>query len=424
MKSIINIGIIGFGTVGSGVYQIIAQNSDSIIKRTGIDIRIKTICDLNIDQVKSSTSNVVITDTWQDIVNDTEIDIVVELIGGIKPAKEIISQALKKGKSVVTANKKLLAEEGNEIFANSKSSLGKLGFEASVGGGIPCILSMKYGLVSNRYRAIMGILNGTTNYILTKMEEEGLSFPEALSQAQDKGFAEDDPTFDIEGYDAGHKISLLSMLAFGRKIDFSSILIEGITKISDLDIIYARDMGYVIKLLGIAKVVDDTLDIRVHPTMIPEKHLLASVRNEFNAIMYDCDMTDPVILYGKGAGSLPTASAIISDIIQIAEKEGIDEKSLISEEDARYILPENRVCRYYIRIHTEDKHGILTRISGVLAQHEISIASVIQKESAEKYVPLVIMTHEASEMGMIHALEEIGGFDFINGDITLIRVED
>jgi homoserine dehydrogenase len=319
MKSI-NVGIIGFGTIGRAVFDVLNRNGDIISSRTGATIKTVAVCDNRKEILQGVGPGVKTTDSWGDITADPSIDVVVELIGGINPAKDIILAALGSGKSVVTANKKLLAEAGADIFTAAENSKGSLKFEAAVGGGIPCLLALGTGLVADRVKSIMGILNGTTNYILTQMEEKGLPFDAALSEAQSKGFAEADPTFDIEGYDAGHKIALLAMLAYNKRIDFKKIDIEGITHISDMDISCARDMGYVIRLLGIARMTEKGLDISVHPTMVPSLHPLASVRNEFNAIMYDTDMTDPITLYGKGAGGNPTASAVISDIVQIMEQ--------------------------------------------------------------------------------------------------------
>ncbi len=423
MKSV-HIGIIGFGTVGKGVYNLLAKNASLIEKRSGISIKIKKICDLDTAMVTSYAKEIEVTDSWQEVVKDKEIDIIIELIGGINPAKEIVLEAMKNQKSVVTANKKLLAESGMEIFELANSSSAKLGFEASVAGGIPCIDSLKNGLVGNRIKSVIGILNGTTNYILTKMTESPEPFDKVLKTAQDLGFAEADPTFDIEGFDAGHKIALLSMIAYNKSVDFSSISIEGITKIDAIDISFAKDMGYIIKLLGISKEIDGTLDIRVHPTMLPEKHPLAAVNDEFNAVMFDGDMTDPILLYGKGAGSYPTASAVVSDIVDIAIKESIEEQSITLLEKSEYVTPNDRISRYYIRIYTDDKSGILSKISGVLGDHNISISSVMQKESDSEYIPLIIMTHEAKEDSINDSIKEINNFDFIRQDVMVIRVED
>jgi homoserine dehydrogenase len=420
----LNIAIIGFGTVGCGLYRLLEKNAEVIAQRTGIDISVTAVCDVRSDHVKKTAPGARIVSDWKEIVKDKSVDIVAELIGGIEPAKSIIMEALKNGKGVVTANKKLLAEEGRDIFKQANAGAGHIGFEAAVGGGIPCILALRHGLVGNRMRSIMGILNGTTNFILTMMRENNMPFPDALRDAQEKGFAEADPTFDIEGYDAGHKIALLAMIAFNKNISYGDIRVEGISHISKADIAYARDMGYVIKLLGIAKEIDGNIDIRVHPTMIPEGHHLASVRYEYNSIMFDGDMTDPVILTGRGAGASPTASAVLSDIVQIAQQGPAYVSPLVTDGDARLIEPGKRMSRYYLRMQTDDRPGILSQIAGVFGRHGISIASVIQKELHAEHVPLIFMTHEAVEEGMMLALEEIKKYSFIHGDVMLIRVED
>jgi homoserine dehydrogenase len=424
MAENVNIGLVGIGTVGSGVVHLLEQNGPVITHRSGLTIRLKTVCDLAIDSLAEKKPGVTYTKNWKDVTGDPEIDIVVELIGGIEPAKSIILAALEGGKHVVTANKKLLAEQGRDIFASSERTGKQIGFEASVGGGIPCIVSLKKGLAGNRIQSISGILNGTTNYILTRMADEGLSFESALKEAQRMGFAEADPTFDIEGFDAAHKISIISMLAYDTRIDYGAISIEGITRISALDISVAREMGYVIKLLGISKLVGDEVDIRVHPAMIHRTHPLAAVRNEYNALMFVGDMTGPVTLNGKGAGSLPTASAVVSDIMQIAAGGSQVPRSMTATGDARYLPPGKRLSRYYMRISTKDTPGILSKISGVLGRFNISIASVIQKEVDAEFVPLLFMTHEAVEEGMLKAVAEINDFDFVDGPVTLIRVED
>jgi homoserine dehydrogenase len=420
------IGIIGFGTVGSGLYRLLRENGELVSRRKGITVEIRRICDLRKDHVERNTENVAVTDRWEDITSDPDIDIVVELIGGLEPARSIIMAALNNKKSVVTANKKLLAEDGLELFREAATRGARLGYEAAVGGGIPCVLALRQGMTGNNIRSITGILNGTTNYILTKMEESSQSYEDALKDAQTKGFAEADPTADVEGFDAGHKISLLAMIAYGKKVDYPSILIEGISCVNEIDLSFARDMGYVIKLLGIAKEYRGALDIRVHPTMIPATHPLASVRNEFNAIMYDGDMTDAVILYGKGAGSLPTASAVLSDIVQLTEKKDIPNGAAFAPGEARYIRPEERMSRYYLRIHSLDRPGILSKISGVLGAHDISIASVIQRENTgdDDFIPLIIMTHYSREKNLFDAVEEINTFDFVGKKIVVIRVED
>ncbi len=421
MKDKINIGLIGYGTVGSGVYKLLSKNAETIQTRTGLKLRVKTICDLNVERVKAEVSDCEITDSWESVTSDGEIDIVVELIGGNSPAMEIIVSALRNGKNVVTANKKLLAERNEDIMSALLETGQSIGYEAAIGGGIPCVLALKKGLVGNRIKSILGILNGTTNYILTKMEEQGITFEEALRDSQEKGFAEADPTFDVEGIDAGHKIALLAILAYGEALDFAHIPIEGITHISPEDMGYAKDMGYVIKLLGIARKVNGSLDVRVHPTMIPLDHPLASVRHEFNSVMFDGDMTDAIVLNGKGAGSFPTASAVVSDIVQLANR------SIRAGEisgHATMMLPEDRNSRYYLRIHTEDNMGMLSKISGILGEHDISIASVIQKETTQKIVPLIIFTHFAIEKNILTCIKKIENFDCVHDNVVCIRVED
>ena len=414
-------GLIGFGTVGSGVYHLLEKHRGDILKKTGIDIELVKICDVrNI----ASMVTIPVTGKWEDIIYDTTIDTVIELIGGTEPAKSIIVSALKAGKNVVTANKKLLAENGDEIITASMSAKGSLAFEAAIGGGIPCVAALRNGLVGNSIQSVVGILNGTTNYILTRMSEDDMTFSEALELAQDKGYAEADPTFDIEGYDAAHKIVLLSMLAYNVGVSMKQVYVEGITNITALDITYAHEMGYTIKLLGVSRMLDGKLDIRLQPVMIPLTHSLASVRNEFNAIMYHGDMTGPVTLYGKGAGSFPTASAVVSDIVSIAQKQHGGKDCIYIEKDAEYISPEYRMLRYYIRLHSEDRAGILSKIAGVLGGYNISIASVIQKEAITEYVPIVITTHRANEAGMRKAKNEIERFSFVNGHVMIIPIED
>ncbi|MEJ5362844.1 MAG: homoserine dehydrogenase [Spirochaetota bacterium] len=417
----VNCGLIGFGTVGSGVYHLLQKHRADIVKKTGIDVEITKVCDV---RDISSKITVPVTKTWEDIVNDDSINTVIELIGGIEPAKSIIIASMKAGKNVVTANKKLLAENGDEIFTTSQSAKGALAFEAAIGGGIPCVAALRNGLVGNTIQSVVGILNGTTNYILTRMAEDGMSFDEALKLAQAKGYAEADPTFDIEGFDAAHKIALLSMLAYNVRVSMQNIYIEGITKITRLDIKYAQQMGYTIKLLGVSRMIDDKLDIRLQPVMIPFTHPLASVRNEFNAVMYNGDMTGAVTLYGKGAGSFPTASAVVSDIVSIAQKQNGIKDTVYIAKDAQYLSSDDRMLRYYVRLHTEDRAGILSKISGVFASYNISIASVIQKEVNAAYVPLVITTHAASEAAMHKAKQDIEQFTFVNGQVMVIPIED
>ena len=422
MKTV-TVGIIGFGTVGRGVFEVISKNSGLIAERTGIRIEIAAVCDNNpsvLAQVEHQLKN---TAVWRELTDDPSIDVIIELIGGLEPAGEIILSALEKGKSVITANKKLLAERGSALFGAANNSSGSLKFEAAVGGGIPCLLALNTGMAANHINSIIGILNGTTNYILSRMERELLPFEDVLKEAQRKGFAEADPSFDIDGFDAGHKISILAMLAYNKSINYAQIGIEGISRISELDIKYAKDMGYVIKLLGIARMTDDLLDISVHPTMLPEMHPLASVRDEFNAIMIDGDMTAPILLYGKGAGSAPTASAVISDIIQIASEPSV--KRYYSSGEAAGFLPnDKRVSKYYLRLYTKDEPGILSKITGILGKYSVSIASLIQRETSESWIPLIFTTHSVNEASVILAVKELNETPFVKENPLMIRIED
>jgi len=422
MKTV-TVGIIGFGTVGRGVFEVISKNGGLIAQRTGIHIKIASVCDNNPDALCQAEHQLKTTAVWREIVDDPSIDIIIEVIGGLEPAEEIILSALEKGKSVVTANKKLLAERRETLFGAVSRSNGSLRFEAAVGGGIPCLLALNTGMVANHIKSIIGILNGTTNYILSRMEKDLLSFGDALKEAQQKGFAEADPSFDIDGFDTGHKISILAMLAYNKGIDYARIGIEGISRISDLDIKYAKDMGYVIKLLGIARMNSDLLDISVHPTMLPEMHPLASVRDEFNAVMIDGDMTAPILLYGKGAGSAPTASAVISDIVQIASQPSVKARYL-SASSADFLPDDRRVSKYYLRLYTKDQPGTLSKITGIFGKYSVSIASLIQRETSESWIPLIFTTHSVDELSMTRAVEELNEAQFVKEDLLMIRIED
>lgn len=423
MDKVVKIGLIGLGTVGSGVAHLLEHNRGEILRKTGIELKLAIACDIRADAFAEKNPAITYTKEWRDVIADPEVNTIIELIGGTEPAYTIITESLRAGKNVVTANKKLLAEKGRSIFDTAAVSGKTIGFEASVGGGIPCIRALNEGLVGNRILSLSGILNGTTNYILTRMEEESKAFSDALRDAQEKGFAEADPTFDIEGYDAAHKICVISTLAYGRWIDFSAISIQGITQISPLDIHFAKEMGYAIKLLGISKIVGDEIDIRVHPAMIHQSHPLASVYNENNAITINGDMTGAVTLHGKGAGSFPTASAVVSDLIQIA-RGNISLPQTAAFSEAKYLSSERRITRYYMRLRTKDRPGILAKIAGAFGKHGVSIASVIQKESNSEFVPLLFMTHEAVENNILAAIDEINGFEFVDGKATLIPVED
>jgi len=431
----IKVGMIGFGTVGSGVAGILQKNSRLIEKRMGAKLILKRIADIDLKTDRGvKLKPGVLTRRAEDVIKDPEIDIVMELIGGIEPAKTFILKAIRNKKHIVTANKALLALHGDEIFREAHRFGVDVNFEASVGGGIPLIRSIKEGLVANRIHSIFGILNGTSNYILSKMTDEGRDFKEVLKEAQEKGYAEADPTYDIEGIDAAHKLAILIRLAFGTSLRFHEIFIGGISEITPLDIQFGREFGYRIKLLAIAKMEKGKIEARVHPTMIPEGHLLSTVEGVFNAIYIKGDAVGPALFYGQGAGQMPTSSAVVSDLVELGRNLLVQAKghrvpSLSYQEFAIEKNPlkkiEEVVMPYYMRFSALDRPGVLSKISGILGKNDISIVSVIQKGRRIKgSVPVVMMTHEAKEKNVRQALKEINRLGVILGKTMFIRVEN
>jgi homoserine dehydrogenase len=430
-KKAISVGIIGFGTVGAGTAKILLKKRGELEKKTGFPIVLKKIADLDTksDRGIKLPKNVLTNDT-EAVLNDPDIDIIVELIGGIHPAKEIVIKALKNGKHVVTANKALLAEAGQPIFKTAEKNKVDVGFEASVAGSIPIIKVVRESLIGNSLKNIYGIINGTANYILTKMTEEGVGFSSTLREAQDLGYAEADPTFDIEGVDSAHKLTILAALAFGIPISFKKVYTEGITKITPMDIEFASEFGYRIKLLAIAKQTDNEVEMRVHPAMMPVDNLMSSVNGVFNAIYVEGDATGEGLYYGKGAGEMPTGSAVVSDIVDIAKNivngasAGAQGIASPANPDLTIKKMEDIRTSYYLRFSATDKPGVLARISGILGKHNISIKSMIQKgRKKEKAVPLVMMTHEAREKDMVRALKEINRLSIVSGKTMCLRVE-
>ncbi|MFA5093377.1 MAG: homoserine dehydrogenase [Candidatus Omnitrophota bacterium] len=426
----INIGLIGFGNIGSGVVKILQQRKSLLAQKIGIEITIKKICDKDLNKKRDvHIDKSLLTNNANEIINDPTIDIVVELMGGINPAKEFILAALKKGKHVVTANKALLAEHGNELFREAAERTKNIYFEASVGAGIPIIKAIKEGLVANKFTSIFGIVNGTSNYVLSQMSQEGCSFANAINEAKLKGFAEKDPTFDIEGIDSAHKLVLLTYLTFGKIVNMKDIFIEGISQISAADIAYAKELGYKIKLLAIAKKEIDELEVRVHPTLLPVNHLLSSVDGVFNAIYVSSDLAGDLMFYGPGAGQLPAASGVVSDIIDLTQdiKAGLFKPTLNSIED-NSIKNLRKIDefenKYYIRITVIDKPGVLAKVSGILAKFGISIASVTQKEKLRaQIVPVVMITHEVKEKNLRLALKMIDKLADSKEKSIAIRIE-
>ncbi|MEI6831159.1 MAG: homoserine dehydrogenase [Candidatus Omnitrophota bacterium] len=426
----INIGLIGFGNVGCGVVKILQQRKAFLAQKIGIEIAIKKICDKDTAKKRDVLiDKSLLTSDANLVLNDPSIDIVVELMGGTTLAKDYILSALKKGKHVVTANKALLAEHGLELFAEASERGKNIYFEASVGAGIPIIKSIREGLIANKFSCVFGIVNGTSNYVLTQMSDENCTFSTALSAAQAKGFAEKDPSLDIQGIDSAHKLVLLTYLAFGRIVNLKDIFIEGISHISLADINYAKELGYTIKLLAIAKKEGNELEVRVHPTFLPQEHLLSSVDGVFNAIYVSSDLAGDLMFYGPGAGQLSAASAVVSDIVDLTQdiKAGLFRPTLNTVED-NLIKGLRKIDefenKYYIRIMAIDKPGVLAKISGILAKYGISIASVTQKEKLKsQVVPVVMITHQAKEKSLRNALKMIDKLTDIKEKSIAIRIE-
>ncbi len=430
----INIGLLGCGTIGTGVAKILIEKKDLIISRVGASLNLKYAADIDIkkDRGIRFDDGVLVTDAYK-VVNDPDIDIVIELIGGEGIAKDLILKAIDNGKQVVTANKALLAGHGNEIFKAAEEKGVDLAFEASVGGCMPIVKSLRESLVGNYIKSITGILNGTCNYILSKITDDGSSFESALKQAQDNGFAEADPALDIEGIDTAHKLAILTSLAYGMEINFKDIYIEGISGITPLDIEFAGQFGYRIKLLAISKNRGNAIEARVHPTMIPSGNLLSRVNGSMNAIAISGDAVGDMMLYGHGAGMMPTAGAVISDTVDLARnllsgaKKRIPLLSYQSESIRKIlVLSVDEISTYYyFRFSAVDHPGVLSKISGVLGKYGISIKSVHQKgRKSEGSVPIVMLTHLAREADVKKAFSEITSLEIVNDKSVLIRIED
>ncbi|HEX9154556.1 MAG TPA: homoserine dehydrogenase [Nitrospira sp.] len=433
MISRVGVGIIGFGTVGTGVAKILLENAALIRRRVGVPIELVRIADLDVTRDRGITLPPgVLTNDAKAVLNDPNIHIVVELIGGYDFAKRLLLDAIAAGKEVVTANKALLALHGEEIFAAASRRGVDVGFEASVGGGIPVILAVKEGLAANAIQSIYGIINGTSNYILSRMTNEGKGFDETLVEAQRAGYAEADPTFDVAGTDCAHKLAILANLAFGTPINFKDLYTEGITHVTKHDIVYARELGYSIKLLGIAKLVEGDVEARVHPTMLPGDSPLAKIEGVYNAIQLVGDAVGDVVLVGRGAGDMAAGSAVVSDIIASARnllKGGAGRVPPASfQPDERRPLrmrPMEEIrSLYYLRFMVIDRPGVLSQIAGELGRCGISISSMLQKGRREgQTVPIVIKTHMARERDVQSALREINRMAFMSEPATLIRVE-
>ena len=431
----LRIGLLGIGTVGGGTFDVLTRNAEEISRRAGRPITITHVADKNLTLVNQVVAGrAVVTDDGFAIVRNPDIDVVIELIGGYTFAKQLMLEAIANGKHVVTANKALLALHGNEIFAAARAKGVIVAFEAAVAGGIPIIKALREGLVANRIEWIAGIINGTTNFILSEMRSKGASFADVLTVAQAKGYAEADPTFDIEGVDAGHKISILAAIAFGIPLSFDKAHVEGITKIEAIDIRYAEEMGYRIKLLGIARRRETGIELRVHPTLIPTKRLIANVEGVMNAVLVKGDAVGATLYYGAGAGASPTASAVIADLVDVARLIDTDASHrvpyLAFQHDKIGTEPVLSIddvdTSYYLRLRVDDKPGVLADITRVLADNNISIDAMLQKEpeEGEAQTDIILLTHETIEKNVKRAIAAIEAQPTTGANVVLLRLEN
>ncbi|VVE24024.1 homoserine dehydrogenase [Pandoraea terrigena] len=430
----IKLGLLGLGTVGYGAFQVLARNQEEIQRRAGRGIEITKVAVRNVERARGLVGHAaVVTGDPFEVVNDPDIDVVVETIGGYDLTKELVLKAIENGKHVVTANKALLALYGNEIFAAARKANVMVAFEAAVAGGIPIIKALREGLTANRIQWIAGIINGTTNFILSEMRDKGIDFDVALADAQRLGYAEADPTFDIEGVDAAHKLTLMSAIAFGVPVQFDRAYVEGITKLSALDIKYAEEFGYRIKLLGITRRTDAGIELRVHPTLIPAKRLIANVEGAMNAVLVQGDAVGATLYYGKGAGAEPTASAVVADIVDVTRLQTADPEHrvphLAFQHDALSntpVLPIDEVTTsYYLRLRVVDRAGVMAALTRILADLDISIDALLQKESreGEHQTDIIILTHQTQEKHINSAIAKIEAMDAVLSTVTRIRME-
>ncbi len=426
MNDVVNIGLIGFGTIGSGVVETLNKNLDLLEKKVNKKVRLKKIVDLDIITDRGvEISPEILSTNIDDILEDPEIEIVIELIGGYQPALKFILRAMENGKHVVTANKALLAKHWKELLSSAQKNHVRICFEASVGGGIPLLQPLNESLAANHLESIYGIINGTANYILTKMSEEGRNFDDVLKEAQEMGYAESDPTFDIEGDDTAQKLIILTIIGFGIYVKQENFHVEGISNITQDDISFAKnELDCCIKLLAISKLVDDKLEVRVHPTLVPMDHLLSSVNGVFNGIYLVGDIVGPVMMYGPGAGMLPTASAVVGDCIDIIQNMAKPVLYGPTETSVRTISNITDLkSRYYLRLLTEDKPGVLHEISGILSEHNISIGSMTQKQKQDNEgIPIFMVTHTALEKDMRAAVNKIDNLECVKTETIFIRV--
>ena len=424
-QAVRKIALLGMGTVGGGVYETIEKQKEEMPFKIGAALEVVKVLVRNKAKYADRIPAEKLTDVWEDVIGDDSIDIVVEVMGGIEPARTYIKAALEKGKHVVTANKDLMAMHGHELLELAGEHHCDLLFEAAVAGGIPIIRPLKQCLAGNNITEIMGIINGTTNFILTKMKEDGMDFGEALQLATDLGYAEADPTADIEGYDAGRKLAIMASIAFHTSVTFDDVFTEGITKITAKDMRYAKEMGCSIKLLGIAKNTETGIEVKVHPTMIPENHPLAAVNDSFNAVFVHGDAVDDAMFYGRGAGALPTGSAVVGDIMDVARNMLFHCNGRIGCSCYKN-LPIKQIgdttSRYYIRMRLEDRAGTLAAMAGVFAENDASIAILLQKETIENDAEIVVVTHEVAEKKFMDAIKKFSSMEMVKEISSIIRV--
>lgn len=424
----VKIALLGLGSVGQGVWKILSRNRDEVIMNCGYEVEVSRILVRDIDKPRGvNVPKEILTTSIDDILKDKDIKIVVELMGGAEPAREYMLRAMKCKKHVVTANKLVLATQGEELFSTAEKEGVLFYYEASVGGGIPIIREINESLTANKIEKIVGIINGTTNYILTKMTQEGMDFNDALKEAQEKGYAEADPTSDVEGYDAAYKLAIMASLSFGTKVDYNSIYREGISKVEAVDIEYANKFGYTIKLLVIGKEKDNKLELRVHPAMVPKNHPIANVNDSYNAIFIKGNAVGDLMLYGRGAGDLPTGSAVVGDIISIL-RNNVDLSTLTAKKNN--LKPkkvqdasENK-SSYYIRLDVKDQPGILGEIAAVLGKNDISVLSITQNVKSMDSASMVFMTHETQEGNINKSIKAIKTLDKVNNVDNIIRIEN
>lgn len=430
----VKVGLLGLGTVGGGTARVLARNADEISRRVGRDIDLIHAAALNIDPNNrpDGTDRAILTENATDVVDNPEVDIVVELIGGYTLAKELVLRAINNGKHIVTANKALIALHGNEIFSAAREKGVMVAFEAAVAGGIPIIKSLREGLAANRIEWAAGIINGTGNFILTEMRDKGRDFADVLKEAQELGYAEADPTFDVEGIDAAHKLTILASIAFGIPLQFEACYTEGITKITRDDVVYAQELGYRIKHLGMTKRTDSGVELRVHPTLIPERRLIANVDGVMNAVLVKGDAVGPTLYYGAGAGAEPTASAVVADLVDVARTLTADPENRVPHlafqpdlltADLSVLPMEAVETAYYLRLQALDRPGVLADVTRILADYGISIEAVLQKESDSEHVPVILLTHSVREGEMNQAIKAIEALDGITDQVTRIRLE-